>query len=56
MIASLLATENMSFLQLRVSKEQDHFLISPKGVSCSEVTASSLVSTVQHLTIHSSLK
>ena len=29
---------------MRVSKEQDHFLISPKGVSCSEVTASSLVS------------
>lgn len=36
------------FPQLRVSKEQDHFLISPKGVSCSEVTASSLVSVVQH--------
>ena len=31
-----------------MSKEQDHFLISPKGVSCSEVTASSLVSTAQH--------
>lgn len=31
-----------------MSKEQDHFLISPKGVSCSEVTASSLVSMPQH--------
>ncbi|XP_029459844.1 LOW QUALITY PROTEIN: beta-adducin [Rhinatrema bivittatum] len=28
---------------LRINKEQDHFLISPKGLSCSEVTASSLV-------------
>ncbi|XP_012586993.1 PREDICTED: beta-adducin isoform X2 [Condylura cristata] len=32
-----------TYVTLRVSKEQDHFLISPKGVSCSEVTASSLV-------------
>uniref|UniRef100_A0A8C5K406 Class II aldolase/adducin N-terminal domain-containing protein n=1 Tax=Jaculus jaculus TaxID=51337 RepID=A0A8C5K406_JACJA len=30
-----------TYVTLRVSKEQDHFLISPKGVSCSEVTASS---------------
>ncbi|XP_006862976.1 PREDICTED: beta-adducin isoform X1 [Chrysochloris asiatica] len=32
-----------TYVTLRVSKEQDHFLISPKGVSCSEVTASSLL-------------
>ncbi|XP_003793482.1 beta-adducin isoform X1 [Otolemur garnettii] len=32
-----------TYVTLRVSKEQDHFLISPKGVSCSEVTASSLI-------------
>ncbi|NWI15979.1 ADDB protein, partial [Crypturellus soui] len=32
-----------TYVTLRVSKEQDHFLISPKGLSCSEVTASSLV-------------
>ncbi|XP_025937481.1 beta-adducin [Apteryx rowi] len=31
-----------TYVTLRVSKEQDHFLISPKGLSCSEVTASSL--------------
>ncbi|XP_036729218.1 beta-adducin [Balaenoptera musculus] len=32
-----------TYVTLRVSKEQDHFLISPKGVSCNEVTASSLI-------------
>lgn len=32
-----------TYVTLRVNKEQDHFLISPKGVSCSEVTASSLI-------------
>ncbi|XP_031806524.1 beta-adducin isoform X3 [Sarcophilus harrisii] len=32
-----------TYVTLRVSKEQDHFLISPKGLSCSEVTASSLI-------------
>ncbi|XP_070285531.1 beta-adducin isoform X2 [Myotis yumanensis] len=32
-----------TYVTMRVSKEQDHFLISPKGVSCSEVTASSLI-------------
>ncbi|XP_053445208.1 beta-adducin [Nycticebus coucang] len=32
-----------TYVTLRVSKEQDHFLMSPKGVSCSEVTASSLI-------------
>ncbi|XP_074188240.1 beta-adducin [Rhinolophus sinicus] len=32
-----------TYVTLRVSKEQDHFLISPKGVSCSEVTASNLI-------------
>ncbi|XP_066570362.1 beta-adducin isoform X2 [Amia ocellicauda] len=32
-----------TFLTLRVSKEQDHFLIIPEGLSYSEVTASSLV-------------
>ncbi|XP_067388468.1 beta-adducin isoform X3 [Emydura macquarii macquarii] len=31
-----------TYVTLRVSKEQDHFLISPKGLSCNEVTASSL--------------
>ncbi|KAM9585071.1 beta-adducin isoform 2-T2 [Trichechus inunguis] len=36
-----------TYVTLRVSKEQDHFLISPKGVSCSEVTASSLVSAMK---------
>ncbi|KAI2523779.1 ADD2 isoform 7, partial [Pan troglodytes] len=35
-----------TYVTLRVSKEQDHFLISPKGVSCSEVTASSLIKEV----------
>ncbi|XP_043939012.1 beta-adducin isoform X2 [Protopterus annectens] len=32
-----------TFVTLRVSKEHDHFLISPKGLSYSEVTASSLI-------------
>ncbi|KAK2501874.1 hypothetical protein MC885_016787 [Smutsia gigantea] len=32
-----------TYVTLRVSKEQDHFLISPRGLSCSEVTASSLI-------------
>uniref|UniRef100_A0A8C8RQF7 Adducin 2 n=1 Tax=Pelusios castaneus TaxID=367368 RepID=A0A8C8RQF7_9SAUR len=32
-----------TYVTLRVSKEQDHFLISPKGLSCNEVTASSLI-------------
>ncbi|XP_069473751.1 beta-adducin isoform X2 [Ambystoma mexicanum] len=32
-----------TYVTLRVSKEQEHFLISPKGLSCSEVTASSLI-------------
>ncbi|XP_006035763.1 beta-adducin [Alligator sinensis] len=32
-----------TYVTLRVSKEQDHFLISPKGLSCNEITASSLV-------------
>ncbi|KAK6469354.1 beta-adducin-like, partial [Huso huso] len=32
-----------TYLTLRVSKEQDHFLIVPQGLSYSEVTASSLV-------------
>ncbi|KAB0389484.1 hypothetical protein E2I00_018416 [Balaenoptera physalus] len=36
-----------TYVTLRVSKEQDHFLISPKGVSCNEVTASSLVSAMK---------
>ncbi|KAM7078592.1 beta-adducin isoform 2-T3 [Molossus nigricans] len=36
-----------TYVTMRVSKEQDHFLISPKGVSCSEVTASSLVSAMK---------
>ncbi|NXB73301.1 ADDB protein, partial [Donacobius atricapilla] len=29
---------------LRVSKEQEHFLVAPQGLACSEVTAASLVS------------
>jgi len=45
-----------TYVTLRVSKEQDHFLISPKGVSCNEVTASSLVSIVGHLIAHCLLK
>ncbi|KAJ6653260.1 hypothetical protein lerEdw1_009424 [Lerista edwardsae] len=32
-----------TYVTLRVSKEQDHFLICPVGLSCHEVTASSLV-------------
>ncbi|XP_053321226.1 beta-adducin isoform X2 [Spea bombifrons] len=32
-----------TFASIRVNKEQDHFLISPRGIACSEVTASSLV-------------
>lgn len=31
-------------VQLRVSKEQEHFLVAPQGLACSEVTAASLVS------------
>ncbi|KAM4749541.1 beta-adducin isoform 3-T3 [Rhinophrynus dorsalis] len=32
-----------TFASIRVNKEQDHFLISPRGIACNEVTASSLV-------------
>lgn len=32
--------------QVRVNKEQDHVLISPRGLSFTEVTAGNLVSTV----------
>ncbi|XP_053573745.1 beta-adducin [Bombina bombina] len=32
-----------TYASIRVNKEQDHFLISPKGIACNEVTASSLV-------------
>ncbi|XP_044273408.1 beta-adducin [Varanus komodoensis] len=32
-----------SHVTLRVSKEQDHFLVCPSGLSCHEVTASSLI-------------
>ncbi|XP_053125343.1 beta-adducin [Hemicordylus capensis] len=32
-----------TYVTLRVSKEQDHFLICPVGLSCHEVTASSLI-------------
>ncbi|XP_065253864.1 beta-adducin isoform X3 [Emys orbicularis] len=32
-----------TYVTMRVSKEQDHFLICPKGLSCNEVTASSLI-------------
>ncbi|XP_075063538.1 beta-adducin isoform X2 [Mixophyes fleayi] len=32
-----------TFASIRVNKEQDHFLISPRGVACNEVTASILV-------------
>lgn len=32
--------------QVRVNKEQDHVLISPRGLSFSEVTAANLVSTI----------
>lgn len=32
------------FCQLRVSKEQEHFLVLPEGLAYSEVTGSSLVS------------
>ncbi|XP_077161315.1 beta-adducin [Paroedura picta] len=32
-----------TYVTLRVSKEQDHFLICPVGLSCHEVTASTLV-------------
>ncbi|KAL2296237.1 hypothetical protein Nmel_018531 [Mimus melanotis] len=33
---------------LRVSKEQEHFLVAPQGLACSEVTAASLVSPPTH--------
>uniref|UniRef100_A0A803K8Y0 Adducin 2 n=1 Tax=Xenopus tropicalis TaxID=8364 RepID=A0A803K8Y0_XENTR len=36
-----------TFASIRVNKEQDHFLISPRGISCNEVTASSLVSAMK---------
>ncbi|CAM5127474.1 unnamed protein product [Natator depressus] len=32
-----------TYVTMRVSKEQDHFLICPTGLSCNEVTASSLI-------------
>ncbi|XP_044135235.1 beta-adducin isoform X4 [Bufo gargarizans] len=32
-----------TFASIRVNKEQDHFLINPRGVACSEVSASILV-------------
>lgn len=32
--------------QVRVNKEQDHVLISPRGLSFAEVTAANLVSTM----------
>lgn len=32
--------------QVRVSKEQDHVLISPRGLSFAEVTSANLVSTM----------
>lgn len=32
--------------QVRVSKEQDHVLISPRGLSFAEVTAANLVRTM----------
>ncbi|XP_073509688.1 beta-adducin isoform X2 [Phyllobates terribilis] len=32
-----------TFASIRVNKEQDHFLISPRGVACNEVSASILV-------------
>ncbi|XP_030057762.1 beta-adducin isoform X2 [Microcaecilia unicolor] len=32
-----------TYVTLRINKEQDHFLVSPKGLSCSEITASSLI-------------
>ncbi|KAM4678120.1 LOW QUALITY PROTEIN: beta-adducin [Discoglossus pictus] len=32
-----------NYVSIRVNKEQDHFLISPRGIACNEVTASSLV-------------
>nr|XP_033806174.1 beta-adducin isoform X2 [Geotrypetes seraphini] len=32
-----------TYITLRINKEQDHFLVSPKGLSCSEITASSLI-------------
>uniref|UniRef100_A0A665XCY9 Gamma-adducin-like n=1 Tax=Echeneis naucrates TaxID=173247 RepID=A0A665XCY9_ECHNA len=35
-----------SYITVRVSKEQDHILISPRGLSFAEVTAANLVSTV----------
>ncbi|KAM8974572.1 beta-adducin isoform 2-T2 [Pelodytes ibericus] len=31
-----------TFASIRVNKEQDHFLISPRGIACSEVSASTL--------------
>lgn len=38
------AHTGLSVRQLRVSKEQEHFLVAPQGLACSEVTAASLVS------------
>ncbi|XP_069798856.1 beta-adducin [Dendropsophus ebraccatus] len=32
-----------TFASIRVNKEQDHFLFSPRGVACNEVSASTLV-------------
>lgn len=37
--------------QVRVSKEQDHVLISPQGLSYAEVTGANLVSTATLLVI-----
>jgi len=33
---------------MRVSKEQEHFLVLPNGLACGEVTASSLVRDCPH--------
>ncbi|XP_068777024.1 beta-adducin isoform X2 [Struthio camelus] len=41
--AALAKGERLMRCKLRLSKEQEHFLVSPKGLCCSEVTASSLV-------------
>ncbi|RMB91496.1 hypothetical protein DUI87_32075 [Hirundo rustica rustica] len=35
--------ERLMRCKLRVSKEQEHFLVAPQGLACSEVTAASLV-------------
>lgn len=42
--------------QLRVSKEQEHFLVLPDGLAYSEVTGSSLVSETIKLNVNMSLK